>query len=982
MPRRDAHRLVRLFGALLLVALVWAFAAAPAGADEIRQEYWGRNVTKVTYDVPPWLKLSEIERTAKVKEGKALSRWRVRSTITRVFLLGYVDNVVIKAKPSGPDGVAVEVKVYPTYVLREIDVRGNSSLNYNEIVDDALGIQQGDDFRLEDLPVWEEKIRQAYTDVGHLKATVKIEYEKTKLEADNKVDLRITVNERPTFHVTKIELIGDLGLYSRDKILRKLGWSEGMEYERERVEDGVERLRNYLKGRKHYEAAVGDIDLEDDETVNIDVDHSEITFLLDVDVGPKIKIDYGEECVSCAEKKWKLDDHLDVTNNRRFTKWLIDPYRENIENYYKSRGYLDVRVAGDYYEEIDEEGWPTKVLAFQVDKGRKYKVKEIDFKNNPSFSDDELRDRMEAGKYFLQEDFDKNLENVINFYNRNGFLDAKILQKSAEIDEGRGEIFIEIVVSEGPRTKVSKVELIGNEVLGDDRFQNMLNQADLVPGRAYNPFNVGETRTRMIAKYLTRGYIKARIREEVKISEDRRHASITYNFIEGEQYFFGEVYIHGNKLTKKHVISRELFITTGDPFNYEDVFESQQQLMKLGFFSSVNITQVNPEIEEKDIDLLVTVNERNSGYIETGLKYDTYSAFTAAWEIGHKNLAGHGRKLSFRTDVSFGAERFAEQDEKDDIGASLLRFDQRTAALNFVWPWVGRLPMDGELTLKDALTHQIGYDLRELSMEAGLKVELPKLFYFMDATRHNEAIRWAAKYWTGRLTYAFIRDFLFNVDETAVDEQSGEIQIATLTPQVIRDSRDNPFNPATGKVYMAALEWGSPPLLSQIAYLKSTGQVSWYEPAFRWWGATNGPVLAFNVKASHLQELRDTDTVPINRRLYLGGSTTIRGFGQDEISPVGDDGRTPIGGYFSAYSNVEIRTPIDDTSFGLLFFWDVGNVTDSFETWYIDKARTTTGMGFRYLTPVGPISADYGIKLNREPDESFGEFYITVGNAF
>ena len=137
-----------------------------------------------------------------------------------------------------------------------------------------------------------------------------------------------------------------------------------------------------------------------------------------------------------------------------------------------------------------------------------------------------------------------------------------------------------------------------------------------------------------------------------------------------------------------------------------------------------------------------------------------------------------------------------------------------------------------------------------------------------------------------------------------------------------------------------------------------------------------------NAKTGHAQELRDTDTIPINRRFYLGGSSTVRGFGQDEISPNAEDGRTPIGGYFFGYTNAEFRTPIGDSSFGLLFFFDAGNVTNEVKEFYVDKLRTSAGIGLCYLTPVGPISADYGMKLNKEPDETIGEFYITVGNAF
>lgn len=940
----------------------------PGGIDDIADDtLWGRNVVSFKLVVPQWMPVNEIKRANKIKKQRPLTRWRVRSTLRHIYLLGYVDNAVVKVQPSG-DGVAVTMKVYPRYLLRDINVKGMRDLNYADIVEDTLGIQVGDDFRLEDIPVWKDKIRAAYRDIGHLKAEVDITYEKTKLDIDNKVDIVIEVNERQQYTVEGIELVGDLGPFTRKQILRRLRWKDGMFYSREKVDKGLERLKNKLKQNKYWEARVGEIELEEPETVRIEDAQSRMFFTLRVDVGPVIDMNYDDECYTCAQKKWKVNDHLDVENNRRFTQWIIDPYSEKIETYFQQRGYLDAAASGAFEETTDEDGRPVKRLTFTLEKGRRYAVEEIDFKNNPSYKDKTLVNKLDAGKYFLTEDFDKSLENVIGLYNENGFISAKILQKSAEVDEGRGRIYVTIVVAEGPRALIGNVDLVGNQVLPRERFENTLAEADLLPGFPYNPFKVEETRTKMIAKYLTRGYIKARIAQKIDISEDGTSVNVTYTFEEGEQYYYGNVYVHGNKITKKHVILRELFVTKGDPFNYEDVFSSQQQLMKLGFFSSVDIRPVDEEIEERFVDLLVEVRERKSGYIEGGVGYNTYSGYQSAFEIGHRNLAGHGRKISFRTDVYFKDETF--------------RFDQRTVALNFVWPWVARIPVDGDILVKDDLRHQIGYDLRSLGVETGLFVDFPKFFYNLKSTRRNEDVRRLARYWSGKLTYAYARDFLFNIDEDVDDQEQGEVTIASVAPKLVRDSRDNPFNPTRGTVYMAMTEWGSPPLLSQINYLKSIGQVSYYYPVFRWWEAKNGLVFALNVKAGHLQTLRETDTVPINRRFFLGGSTTVRGFGQDEIAPKADDGVTPVGGYFMAYSNVEARLPIGETNVGLLFFFDAGDVTDEFKTYYIDLVRTTAGMGVRYITPVGPISADYGVKLNREGDESIGEFYITVGNAF
>ena len=44
--------------------------------------------------------------------------------------------------------------------------------------------------------------------------------------------------------------------------------------------------------------------------------------------------------------------------------------------------------------------------------------------------------------------------------------------------------------------------------------------------------------------------------------------------------------------------------------------------------------------------------------------------------------------------------------------------------------------------------------------------------------------------------------------------------------------------------------------------------------------------------------------------------------------------------------------------------------------------RETAGLGLRYITPVGPISVDYGWKLDRRPGESPGAAAFTIGAVF
>ena len=63
-------------------------------------------------------------------------------------------------------------------------------------------------------------------------------------------------------------------------------------------------------------------------------------------------------------------------------------------------------------------------------------------------------------------------------------------------------------------------------------------------------------------------------------------------------------------------------------------------------------------------------------------------------------------------------------------------------------------------------------------------------------------------------------------------------------------------------------------------------------------------------------------------------------------------------------------------------FYDVGQVYLTIEDMDFAGLRHTTGGGLRLITPIGPLRAEYGYKLDREPGESKGEFYLSIGTPF
>ena len=935
------------------------------------ESFWGKKVKSIQYDVPPWIDKKELRRVVKIKTGKELLKWRVRKTIQRIYLLGYIDNVIIKSEARGADQVDVIIKVIPKYVLRDIRILDNTAYSDDEIMSDILGISEGDDFYEGLIDGWKQKLEKALGDVGYLNAKARFSFQKTKMKVDNKVDLTINVDENSQFKIGRISLDGDIKPFSRHEILSILKLRTGETYETEKVTKGLKRLRKTLKKKQYLESRIPEWDMTDPDNLKIDKKTNKVDVILPINVGALVLIRFGE-CFTCAQKKWKLPQEINLENQRRFNKWIVKDFETKIADYYRARGYFNATITGTY-EETTIDGHPTKIIQLERELGEKLPVREIDFKNNPSFKDKELRALLTSSDYFLESNIDKDLQNVINFYNRSGFLRAKIMEKRLRVVEDDG-LYIQVILDEGPRTILTEIKTQGFEVFKGKQREEILAQVHklLKEDEPLNPFVITDAKAQFIAAYLRKGYIRARVKDELKISKDGKTATVTFTVDEGRKYFFGNVYVRGNKLTKKYVILRELFIIEGEPFSWEDVFSSEQALVQLGFFQSVQITPVDKDLTEENVDLLVDLKERNSGYIEYGLGYNTYFGYSASFEVGHKNLAGHGRRISYHVDGSMQDVHF--------------RLDNRHMAVNFVWPWVARIPMDGKITIFDNQQQEIGYNLRQFGVTVGVSTYVPKLLNYMKSTRQNKDLRKLFNFYTLGTDYEYARDFIYEL-QPGVEQDPGLLQITVLQPSIMRDERDNPFNPTrgvkaqVGSVNKIYLRYSSPALMSQVHYLQAIAESSWYYGFVKLsdWGKL---VFAQNFKVGHGQSLRDTDTIPISRRFYLGGSTSIRGFKPNSISPTAvDDTSLPIGGNFLVQSNTEFRVPLPK-NLGILLFFDAGDVTATTNDFYIDLMRSSAGLGFRYITPIGPISADYGFKLDRRTDESIGEFAITIGNAF
>lgn len=150
----------------------------------------------------------------------------------------------------------------------------------------------------------------------------------------------------------------------------------------------------------------------------------------------------------------------------------------------------------------------------------------------------------------------------------------------------------------------------------------------------------------------------------------------------------------------------------------------------------------------------------------------------------------------------------------------------------------------------------------------------------------------------------------------------------------------------------------------------------------------NRLVVAGRAHVSAIDPVGGAGNVPFYKRYFLGGSSSLRGWGRFEVAPLSAAG-LPLGGFSLLEASLELRGRVWN-SLGLVVFGDAGNVWRGTWEYRLSDLRYDVGPGLRYLTPVGPLRADLAYQLNPipgllvdgEPQDRRWRVHFSIGQSF
>ena len=255
-------------------------------------------------------------------------------------------------------------------------------------------------------------------------------------------------------------------------------------------------------------------------------------------------------------------------------------------------------------------------------------VNRIILEGNKRLKEDKINPeiRLAPRQIFTRSKVRADVARIIELYRRQGRFAAEVEPQIVQLDQNRVDVIFEI--SEGPRSKVRQINILGNEVFSDSelRSQMVTKQSRLFrifsSNDVYDPDRLAYDQQKLRLFYLTEGYADFRVVSAVaELTPDKRDFIITYVVEEGERYKFGEVKAESEiRDLPAEAVEVLLPMETGDWYDAKLVEDTITSITESAGLFGYAFAEVSPDIqrnpEERTMDVTFQVQATPRVYVE------------------------------------------------------------------------------------------------------------------------------------------------------------------------------------------------------------------------------------------------------------------------------------------------------------------------------------------------------------------------------
>ena len=367
----------------------------------------------------------------------------------------------------------------------------------------------------------------------------------------------------------------------------------------------------------------------------------------------------------------KIKDNLTLTTGSTLDYPLLFENRMRIEALYRAEGYYLATV----HAQVEQLPNDAVSVHFDVDEGKKLKLRRIEFVGNEQLSTKKLTEGLKTQPWhwysfatsfidksgtYSEPVFLQDLETVTNKYLDDGYVRADVGQPEVLVEEDG--LVVRVPVHEGDQYHLGTATLAGDEAVDFDKLRKGLALDD---GAVFSRSKLNKDLEEIESHYTDRGFFMAKVQPQTKVDEDEKQVDVTYEVQKGSLYFLREIDVTGNQTTVDPVVRREVKLVEGQLYSARALDLSKQRLSRLGHFEQVNFEPKQTDFANQ-LDLGVKVVEKPTGSISFGAGVSSRDGFVISGALADSNLFGRGYA------ASIGA----------DVGGSNSRY-----YLNFAWPY-------------------------------------------------------------------------------------------------------------------------------------------------------------------------------------------------------------------------------------------------------------------------------------------------------
>ena len=634
----------------------------------------------------------------------------------------------------------------------------------------------------------------------------------------------------------------------------------------------------------------------------------------------------------------KLKEKLTITTGAIADTVLIQDNAAIIGKLYEEEGYWLSNIVPVVKKISDDE----VSITYQIDEGTKVKIKNILFEGNKNITSKKIKKVMETREwwlfsfvtssgYYKKDQMAGDTEKIRNLYFDNGYIKAIIAEPEITVDKKKKSMTINIRISEGDQYKLSSINFSGNKANDNETIRKRIK---LVPNVVFSKSLLEKDMRSISDLYSENGYALVSVVPDLSPDETNKTVAVMLNIDEGDKYRMGRIEISGNTKTRDKVIRREIRLAEGDTFDSSKLKRSYERINNLQFFDTVDMVP-KPKNEDKTVDLDVKVKEKPTGFLSVGGGYSSVDGPIATADLTQGNLFGKGQAIKVKAELG-GKSSFYELSFKDPY------FLDTSYALS--------------TGIYRTTRQYIEYDKKANGFFIGLGKSL-------------------TEYWREDVSYNFERATINNIKAGAspiIFDQEGTKTTSSVTHSIVRDSRDNYIDPTKGSRNAATFTFAG--LGGSNAFIEGLLDSAWYFPL--------GETTAFMVRGrfGYANGILGK-TLPLYENFYVGGLDTVRGLGFGDGGPKDPKTGDAIGGNTELIFNTEYIFPIyPEMKLKGVAFFDAGKAYEDFQNF--GSLRYTTGLGFRWLSPMGPIRLEWGYNIKKEKGEGSNKFEFAFGSIF